>query len=73
MQSLRREAKVTMILDSIEVSFGKYRAYCAVASNLRGLYPKVTIYLVLIRKAVSYWEIRTKQAFSSPDFGIVIC
>ena len=27
---------------------------------------------VLIRKAVSYWEIRTKEAFSSPDFVIVV-
>ena len=28
--------------------------------------------LVLIRKAVSYWEIRTKEAFSSPGFVIVV-
>ena len=28
--------------------------------------------LVLIQKAVSYWEIRTKEAFSSPGFVIVV-
>ena len=33
---------------------------------------RLTIYLVLIRKAVSYWEIRTKEAFSSPGSIIVV-
>ena len=31
------------------------------------------LYIVPIRKAVSYWEIRSKEAFSSPGFVIVIC
>ena len=30
-------------------------------------------YLVPIRKAVSYWEIRSKWSFSSPGFVIVFC